>query len=130
MTLSRVEHPRLGKPNAGSDISHSQSQSCIRNPKCPGLQPSKSPSRNGSSEARQPLIRKNPQKMVLLARLRGLGCKGPSTRVSESTIIRSAADWETDKRRRKNQGNKLPTRARVPDNVAVDIPDICCAPPG
>ncbi|XP_027150759.1 E3 ubiquitin-protein ligase MBR1-like [Coffea eugenioides] len=135
MTPSIVEEPKARKPtrkkpNAASDFNHSQFHCSIQSPNFPDLQRSKSPSRNGTTESREPLISQKPKKMFLLARLGGLGCKGTSTRVSESTIIRSAADWETEKRRRKNLGNRPPSKARIPDNVAVDVPDICCTPPG
>ncbi|KAL3510712.1 hypothetical protein ACH5RR_030113 [Cinchona calisaya] len=129
MSQSRIDNPRIGKPrnktNVASNINHSRSK-----PPIPDLQPSKSSSRNGSGESREHWIREKQKKMFLLERLRGMGCKGPSVRVSESTIIRSAADWETQKMKRIYQRKKPPSRARIPDNVAVDIPDICCAPPG
>lgn len=125
-----LRKPMRKNANAASDFNHSQLHSSIHSPNVPDLQPSKSSCRNGSGETREPLISKKPKKMFLMDRLRGMGCKGPSTRVSESRIVRSAADWETEKRRRKDQGKSPLSRARIPDNVAVDIPDICCAPPG
>lgn len=65
------------------------------------------------------------KKKFLFVKLKGLGCKGTSPPpASTPAIIRSAAVWETrnEKQRRRNQRN--------PGNVVVDVPDVCCTPPG
>ncbi|XP_075097435.1 uncharacterized protein LOC107793996 [Nicotiana tabacum] len=66
----------------------------------------------------------------------GLGCKGKlnSPPVSAPAAIRSAAQWESTNQMRKNiRRNKTTlssTSTRNLANVVVDIPDVCCAPPG
>ncbi|OIS97281.1 PREDICTED: E3 ubiquitin-protein ligase MBR2-like [Nicotiana attenuata] len=66
----------------------------------------------------------------------GLGCKGKlnSPPVSAPAVIRSAAQWESTNQMRKNTRRKKTTLSSTSTrniaNVVVDIPDVCCAPPG
>ncbi|KAL0408901.1 UNVERIFIED_CONTAM: putative E3 ubiquitin-protein ligase HIP1 [Sesamum radiatum] len=80
------------------------------------------------------LVGKNSKKkkMLLFVKFRGLGCKGTSLPASTPAIIRSAADWEskqTEKERNRRRKRK-PESRRNPGNVVVDVPDVCCTPPG
>ncbi|KAL0372651.1 UNVERIFIED_CONTAM: hypothetical protein Scaly_0946700 [Sesamum calycinum] len=80
------------------------------------------------------LVGKNSKKkkMLLFVKFRGLGCKGTSLPASTPAIIRSAADWEskqTGKERKCRRKRKQESR-RNPGNVVVDVPDVCCTPPG
>ncbi|KAK4399979.1 putative E3 ubiquitin-protein ligase HIP1 [Sesamum angolense] len=80
------------------------------------------------------LVGKNSKKkkMLLFVKFRGLGCKGTSLPASTPAIIRSAADWEskqTGKERNRRRKRKQESR-RNPGNVVVDVPDVCCTPPG
>ncbi|XP_057810687.1 E3 ubiquitin-protein ligase MBR2-like [Salvia miltiorrhiza] len=77
------------------------------------------------------------KKRFMFVKLKGLGCKGtPVTAASTPAIIRSAADWEskgarnqTNQNKKKKRKQPLHSRRNV-DNVVVDVPDVCCTPPG
>ncbi|GFP84688.1 E3 ubiquitin-protein ligase mbr2 [Phtheirospermum japonicum] len=72
------------------------------------------------------------KKKFVFVKFKGLGCKGTSLPASTPAIIRSAAEWEANKRAR-NQNQKRRKTNKNPrnqENVAVDFPDVCCAPPG
>ncbi|EPS72632.1 hypothetical protein M569_02129, partial [Genlisea aurea] len=76
------------------------------------------------------------KKRFSLVKFKGMGGCGPTSLPPPSStpaIIRSAAEWETKGGPRKltaaNQ-KKRPTTNPAAVNVVVDIPDVCCTPPG
>ncbi|PIN23699.1 hypothetical protein CDL12_03577 [Handroanthus impetiginosus] len=71
------------------------------------------------------------KKRFLFVKLKGLGCKGTPVPPSTPAIIRSAAEWEAKGSRNKNHRRKQALQSRRnPENVVVDVPDVCCTPPG
>ncbi|KAI3453065.1 hypothetical protein Pfo_009728 [Paulownia fortunei] len=90
------------------------------------------PKDNHAAESRNSFGKNSKKKKkFLFVKLKGLGCKGTSLPVSTPAIIRSAAEWEAKRPRNQNQKRKKPSHnRRNPANVVVEVPDVCCTPPG
>nr|GLL41573.1 E3 ubiquitin-protein ligase MBR1-like [Ipomoea trifida] len=103
--------------------------------------------RNGSVEPQSSLKFRAKKKCPFMMRaLGGLGCKGhSSSAASAPAVIRSAAEWDPanqGRRDKKNNNNKKKKKKKTSSaalgsgtrnpaaNVVVDVPDVCCAPPG
>ncbi|KAG6405598.1 hypothetical protein SASPL_133189 [Salvia splendens] len=67
------------------------------------------------------------KKRFMFVKLKGLGCKGAP--MTAPAIIRSAAEWEAKGARNQKKRKPLHNRRNL-DNVVVDVPDVCCTPPG
>ncbi|KAK6931541.1 Zinc finger, RING-type [Dillenia turbinata] len=63
-----------------------------------------------------------------LSAFSGLGCASASPQVSARAIIRSSADWENKKAKRKTKKKKKKRTMMNNSNVVVDVPDVCCGP--
>ncbi|XP_019172607.1 PREDICTED: E3 ubiquitin-protein ligase MBR1-like [Ipomoea nil] len=97
-------------------------------------------SSNGSVEPQSSLKfrAKNKSSPFMMRALGGLGCKGhSSSAASAPAVIRSAAQWDPanqgkKKKKKKKTSSALGsgTRNNPAANVVVDVPDVCCAPPG
>ncbi|KAL3636049.1 hypothetical protein CASFOL_020596 [Castilleja foliolosa] len=86
---------------------------------------------NNNTESRNSIAENSEnkkKKKFVFVKFKGLGCKGTSSPASTPAIIRSAAEWEAN--RAKNQKKRNKNRRNQENNVVVDIPDVCCAPPG
>lgn len=85
-----------------------------------------------ATESRIPCSKNSKKQRFLLVKLKGLGCKWPtSSPVSTPAIIRTAAEWEAKGARNKNQKKrKALNNRRNAANVVVDVPHVCCTPPG
>lgn len=88
-------------------------------------------SATNAAESRIPFSKNPKKKKFTFVKLKGLGCKGARVTTSTPAIIRSAADWEAKGARNRNQKKRNPLHnRRIPENVAVDVPIVCCTPPG
>ncbi|KAG6407835.1 hypothetical protein SASPL_130834 [Salvia splendens] len=67
------------------------------------------------------------KKRFMFVKLKGLGCKGAP--MTAPAIIRSAAEWDAKGARNQKKRKPLHNRRNL-DNVVVDVPDVCCTPPG
>lgn len=67
------------------------------------------------------------KKRFMFVKLKGLGCKGAP--MTAPAIIRSAAEWEAKGARNQKKRKPLHNRRSL-ENVVVDVPDVCCTPPG
>lgn len=90
----------------------------------------------GSVEPQRSVKFRTKKKGPFMMRALGkLGCKGhSSSAASAPAVIRSAAQWDPNQGRRdkkKKKTSALGSGTRNPAaNVVVDVPDVCCAPPG
>lgn len=88
-------------------------------------------SATNAAESRIPFSKNPKKKKFAFVKLKGLGCKGAPVSASTPAIIRSAADWEAKGARNRNQKKRKPLHnRRIPENVAVGVPAVCCTPPG
>lgn len=89
---------------------------------------------SNAAESRIPFSKNPKKKRFMFVKLKGLGCKGTSLTAAPASapaIIRSAAAWEAKGARKRNQRKKRQAAAlHNPENVVVDVPHVCCTPPG